>query len=69
MKRWWVVAQGLLALAFAGVVIFGVNHGADLLLLLFEGYLVVSGALLLAYAAHSRVMVRKATRKVRLPAV
>jgi len=51
------VAEGLVALAVAGVVIFLPMHGLSLVLFVVKAYLIASGALLLTYAVTSQVLI------------
>lgn len=61
-KRWWLVLEGVIALAFAGVIFFSPQHGAKVLVYLLEGYLIVSGLSLVAYAWQSRRVARRVVR-------
>ena len=58
--RWLLALEGVVALAFAGVILFSQNHGAGVVVYLLEGYLIVSGALLLGFAWQSRRIARNA---------
>jgi uncharacterized membrane protein HdeD (DUF308 family) len=60
--RWWLVAQGVVDLVFAGIVFFGPNHGTNILVYLLEGYLIVSGISLVGYAWQSRRIARRVTK-------
>ena len=57
--RWWLLLEGVVALAFAGLIFFYPQHGAGLLVYLLEGYLIVSGVSLIAYAWQSRRIARR----------
>lgn len=60
-KRWLLAAEGLLQLAFAGLVFFTPGHGSKLVVYLLEAWLIVSGAWLLLYAWQSRRIARRVT--------
>ena len=68
VARWWLVFQGIVALLFAGLVIFAPQLSARVLVYALEGYLIVSGISLMGYAWHSRSIARRATKaKLRDP--
>jgi uncharacterized membrane protein HdeD (DUF308 family) len=60
--RWWLVAEGIVALAFAGIIFFTPQHGSRVLIYVLEGYLIVSGISLIGYAWQSRRIARRVTR-------
>ncbi len=60
--RWWLVLMGVLSLVFAGIIFFSPQHGARVLVYLLEGYLVVSGFSLVAYAWQSRRIARRVSK-------
>jgi pimeloyl-ACP methyl ester carboxylesterase/uncharacterized membrane protein HdeD (DUF308 family) len=55
--RWFLVAEGLVALAAAALIFFLPQHGLDLVLFVVKAYLIASGALLLFYATTSALLV------------
>jgi hypothetical protein len=60
--RWLLALEGVLALAFAGVIFFAPNHGAHVLVYLLDGYLIVAGLSLVSYAWQSRRIARRAAK-------
>jgi pimeloyl-ACP methyl ester carboxylesterase/uncharacterized membrane protein HdeD (DUF308 family) len=60
--RWWLVAEGLVALAFAGIIVFAPHHGSRVLIYVLEAYLIVSGISLIGYAWQSRKISRRLTK-------
>jgi pimeloyl-ACP methyl ester carboxylesterase/uncharacterized membrane protein HdeD (DUF308 family) len=60
--RWLLALEGVVALAFAGLIIFSPKHGAGALIYVLEGYLIVSGLSLVGYAWQSRRIARSAAR-------
>jgi cis-3-alkyl-4-acyloxetan-2-one decarboxylase len=62
LARWWLVLQGILALAFGFLIFFAPQLSSRLLVYILEGYLVVSGVSLIAYAWESRRIARRMTK-------
>jgi pimeloyl-ACP methyl ester carboxylesterase/uncharacterized membrane protein HdeD (DUF308 family) len=62
LARWWLVFQGILAIAFSFLVFFAPQLSSRLLVYVFEGYLIVSGISLIAYAWESRRIARTMTK-------
>jgi pimeloyl-ACP methyl ester carboxylesterase/uncharacterized membrane protein HdeD (DUF308 family) len=55
--RWFLVAEGLVALAASALIFFLPQHGLELVLLVVKVYLIASGTLLLFYATTSQLLV------------
>jgi pimeloyl-ACP methyl ester carboxylesterase/uncharacterized membrane protein HdeD (DUF308 family) len=62
LARWWLVFQGVLAIAFSILIVFVPELSSRLLVYVLEGYLIVSGASLIAYAWQSRRIARRMTK-------
>jgi uncharacterized membrane protein HdeD (DUF308 family) len=62
LARWWLVFQGIVAIAFSFLVFLAPQLSSRLLVYIFEGYLVVSGISLIGYAWESRRIARRMTK-------
>jgi uncharacterized membrane protein HdeD (DUF308 family) len=62
LSRWWLVVQGIVALVFSVLIVFAPEISSRLLVYLFEGYLIVSGASMIGYAWESRRIARRMTK-------